>query len=81
MKKDGLNSIEYKLVKQVNKQLYTHLFVSYDEIKILSKNFNMTLLNEIRRNETELNSSRILAVSSYSFFKIYFFYFFVNKLY
>lgn len=53
MNKDGLNSIEYELVKKVDQKLYTHLFVYYDRIKILSNKYNITLLDEIIKNDTE----------------------------
>lgn len=46
MKNDGLNSIEYNVTEVRKKKLYTHIFVTYDQEKIVGKkyvNLNMTV--------------------------------------
>jgi hypothetical protein len=38
MNKDGLNTIQYKVVKKEYKQLYTHISVDYNQNKIIGNN-------------------------------------------
>ena len=38
-KKEGLNTLEYKLIKVENEPLFTRIIVDYNESKIVSKKY------------------------------------------
>jgi hypothetical protein len=50
MKHDGLNSIQYNVTKVRQKKLFTHIFVSYNETKIVKEKYNYL------KNQTNLES-------------------------
>ena len=67
MEKEGLNSIQYTIVKTKFKKLFTHIFVSYDENEI-TKNYikKSTATKSTATKSTNTTNFSLLYKSNFS---------------
>ena len=57
MEKEGLNSIQYSIVKIKFKKLFTHIFVSYDENEITKNYIEKTTATKSSITISNVNST------------------------